>query len=151
MTVTDRETGTRQAQRWLRGWTIGLGWGAVAQGAWAFFWPRRFYEDFPLEGAQWVSTLGPFNEHLTKDVGTAVLGLGVAAVVAGRSGRLEAIRAVCTGYVVFGVAHLGFHFGELGHFSVAAATAQIVSLVMLVVIPAALSVAATADRRGWGR
>lgn len=35
--------------------------------AWALLFPRGFYEDFPVRGWGWVSTLGPYNEHLVRD------------------------------------------------------------------------------------
>ncbi|HVR34007.1 MAG TPA: hypothetical protein VMS74_15025 [Acidimicrobiia bacterium] len=122
----------------LRRWTMVLGWGALIQGGWAYFWPRSFYEDFPVDGAAWVSTLGPFNDHLIQDVGAALIGMGAAALVAAVRGDVSAIRAVASGFVLFGVAHLGFHLGELDHFSPAAATTQVATLVALVLLPAAL-------------
>lgn len=122
----------------LRGWTMALGWGGLIQGGWAYFWPRSFYEDFPVDGAAWVSTLGPFNDHLTKDVGAALLGMGAAALLVGNRGDVAAIRAVASGFVLFGVAHLGFHLGELDHFSPASAIAQVATLVALVLLPAVL-------------
>jgi len=122
----------------LRGWTMALGWGGLIQGGWAFFWPSSFYEDFPVAGAAWVSTLGPFNDHLTRDVGAALLGLGGAGLVAAFRGDVAAIRAVASGFVLFGVSHLGFHLGELDHFSPASATAQVATLVALVLLPAVL-------------
>ena len=122
----------------LRGWTMALGWGGLIQGGWAYFWPNSFYEDFPVDGAAWVSTLGPFDDHLITDIGAALLGLGAVALVAAFRGDVAAIRAVASGFVMFGVAHLGFHLGELDHFSPASATAQVATLVALVLIPAAL-------------
>lgn len=50
-------------------------------GAWGFFFPAGFFEDFPISGANWVSTLGEYNEHLMRDYGSAQVGLGLAAVV----------------------------------------------------------------------
>lgn len=131
------------------GWTHLLGWGAFVQGMWAFFWSEGFYEDFPFEGAAWVSTLGPFNEHLTKDVGAALLGLGVAALAAARSGSIQGIRAAAAGFTVFGLAHFGFHLGELHHFTAGSAIAQVVSLAALTVLPVGLLVAA--NERWWSR
>lgn len=131
------------------GWTYLLGGGAVIQGLWAFFWSERFYEDFPVGGAEWVSTLGPFNEHLTKDVGAALLGLGIAAITVARSGSIPGIRAVAAGFAVFGLAHFGFHLGELHHFTTGSALAQVVSLVALIVLPAGILAAVSEGR--WSR
>lgn len=144
------ETTTKRPQapvsRGVRGWTIALGLGALSQGVWAYFSPRSFYEDFPLEGVGWVSSLGPFNDHLTTDVGAALLGMAVAAVFVGRAGSASAIRAVAGAFAVFGVAHLAFHLGELAPFSVGSAAAQLISLSAVVVLPVALYV--TAGRYG---
>jgi hypothetical protein len=38
-------------------------------GLWAAAWPRRFYDSFPGLGRHWVLALGPYNEHLIRDVG----------------------------------------------------------------------------------
>lgn len=133
----------------VKGWTYLLGWGAVVQGLWAFFQSEGFYEDFPIEGAAWVSTLGPFNEHLTKDVGAALLGLGMAAVAAARSASIPGIRAVAAGFAVFGLAHFGFHLGELHHFTAGSAMAQVVSLAALVVLPVGILAAVREGR--WSR
>jgi len=128
--------------RGVRGWTIALGLGALTQGIWAYFASRSFYDDFPVEGVGWVSALGPFNDHLTTDVGASLLGMGVVAVVVGWTGVPSAIRAVAAAFAIFGIAHLAFHLGELEAFSFASATAQVVSLSVVVVLPAALYVIA---------
>jgi hypothetical protein len=55
---------------------------ALGGGFWALILPRSFYEDFPLPGRDWVSTLGPYNEHLARDHGALNLALGVLLVFA---------------------------------------------------------------------
>ena len=54
---------------WLRGGLLVLAVSALTVGLWALLVPRSFYDDFPLPGRAWVSTLGPYNEHLVRDVG----------------------------------------------------------------------------------
>jgi hypothetical protein len=44
---------------------------------WTLLVPHSFYDDFPLPGRDWVSTLGPYNEHFVRDVGALNLALGV--------------------------------------------------------------------------
>jgi len=133
--------------RRVHGWTIALGLGAITQGIWSFVWSREFYDSFPIAGAEWVSRLGPFNEHLTKDVGAALIGLGVAALAVARLRHSGAIRALAAGFVVFGALHLGFHLGELGHFGPASAAAQAVSLTLLVALPLGLIAASRTTTR----
>src|SRR5215210_5301308 len=55
---------------WIRGALAFLSLGELAVGIWALFLPRSFYEDFPSSGREWVSTLGPYDEHLVRDVGS---------------------------------------------------------------------------------
>ena len=135
-------TPVEKVDRAVRGWTVALGLGALSQGVWAYFYSRSFYDDFPAEGVGWVSALGPFNDHLTTDVGAALLGLGVVAVAVGWTGSALGIRAITAAFAIFGWAHLAFHLGELEPFSPASAAAQIASLAAVVVLPIALYVAA---------
>jgi hypothetical protein len=51
---------------WVRVALAFLSLGELAVGIWALFLPRSFYEDFPSSGRDWVSTLGPYDEHLTQ-------------------------------------------------------------------------------------
>lgn len=59
-----------------------LSLGELAVGIWALFLPRSFYEDFPFSGRDWVSTLGPYDEHLVRDVGEFNLAFGVLLALA---------------------------------------------------------------------
>lgn len=122
----------------VRSWTIAVGITTMLQGAWAFLWPMRFYDDFPVPEAGWVSTLGPFNEHLARDFGSALAGLGVIAVLAGLSNSRTAVRGVMTGFVLFGVPHLVYHLSTFDEFSVASALTQLAALTLFVAVPAFL-------------
>jgi hypothetical protein len=51
-------------------------------GVWALVAPRSFYDDFPGGGSSWVSPFPPYNEHLIRDYGSALLALAVLAVAA---------------------------------------------------------------------
>jgi hypothetical protein len=134
MTVTTRSTA--KAATWH--WATALGIGSVVQGLWSYLFPRGFYDDFPLPGLSWVSTLGPFNEHLTTDVGAGLIGMGLAAVIVARRRSVDGTMAVMAGFVAFGLAHLRFHLGHLTPFRTASAAGQLVSLSLLVVLPAAV-------------
>lgn len=41
----------------------------LVTGAWAYVAPMSWYTTFPGFGLSWLPQLGPFNEHLVKDVG----------------------------------------------------------------------------------
>jgi hypothetical protein len=42
---------------------------AAYVGFWALIAPHSFYRSFPIPGHHWVSTAGPYDEHLVRDVG----------------------------------------------------------------------------------
>src|SRR3712207_9286787 len=67
---------------WLRGGLLVLAVSALTVGLWALLVPRSFYDDFPLPGRAWVSTLGPYDEHLVRDYGALNLALGILLAVA---------------------------------------------------------------------
>ncbi|CAN5559336.1 hypothetical protein BH24ACT21_BH24ACT21_10240 [soil metagenome] len=77
------------------------------------FLPRSFYDDFPVAGRHWVSSLPPYNEHLVRDVGALNLALGVllaaAAILLGRG----LVRASLVAWLVYAVPHFVFHLTEL--------------------------------------
>lgn len=119
----------------MRAWVLALGVATATLGAWAFFFPQGFFDDFPVEGAYWVSTLGEFNDHLMRDFGAAEVGLGVAAILVALNESYPGIVAVMAGFVVFGVLHLGYHFTVFGLFPPFSAGSQAVALALFVAIP----------------
>ena len=90
---------------------------SLVVGTWALFAPRSFFDGFPAAGRHWVSAIGPFNEHLVRDVGALNLALGlllaVAAVVLGRT----LVRASLAAWLVYAIPHLVFHLSEYGALS----------------------------------
>ena len=109
--------------------------GAMALGAWAFFFPEHFFINFPVAGSHWVSTLGEFNEHLMRDYGSAQLGLALAGLMAATRSGSNGLVSVMAGYVLFGVLHLGYHLTTFHHFTHGSAAAQATALTTFVVIP----------------
>ena len=85
----------KSGQRTMRGGWLQSGLLLVAAttlgaGLWALPFPRSFYCYFPFPGWDWISTRGPYNEHLVRDYGALNLALGVLLVSAAISpeGRL---------------------------------------------------------------
>jgi hypothetical protein len=78
---------------------------------------RAFYDDFPLSGWGWVSTLGPYNEHLVRDYGTMNLALCFLLVSAAifLEGRLS--RVALGTLLVFAVPHFVSHLTQTHHLS----------------------------------
>lgn len=82
---------------------------AVCPGLWALVSPRSFYASFPGAGLHWVSDLGPFNEHLVRDVGGFFLALAaISAFAATRSNR-QTVQAVALAWTVFQAPHVASH------------------------------------------
>lgn len=82
---------------------------AASVGVWATIWPRSFYTTFPGLGQAWVAPLGPYNEHLVRDVGALYLALLVVSAWAAWRDDPASFRAVGVAWLVFGVPHLVFH------------------------------------------
>ena len=135
---------------WIRGSLAFLSLGEIAVGIWALFLPRSFYEDFPSSGREWVSTLGPYDEHLVRDVGEFNLAFGVLLALAAfrPDRRLERISLVA--YLVYTVPHFIFHLTQTHAFSVGDNLAQLVSLGFQVALPVAILLGVGLRGNGYG-
>lgn len=78
-------------------------------GGWAAILPQSFYDSFPGFGLMWIAIDGPFNEHLTRDVGALYLAIGAISVYAVLSRSIVATRSAGIAWAVFGVPHLYYH------------------------------------------
>ena len=108
-------------------------------GVWAAAFPRSFFDDFP-GGWTWVAVDGPYNEHLTRDVGTLNLALAVlvaAAAIIG-SARLVVIAAAVT--LVNAVPHFVYHAANLDGYGTSDAVSSITALAAAIVVPAVVLV-----------
>jgi hypothetical protein len=127
-----------RAEGWIRGALAFLSLGELAIGIWALFLPRSFYEDFPSSGRDWVSTLGPYDEHLVRDVGEFNLAFGVLLALAAIVPEHLLVRVSLVAYLVYTVPHFVFHLAQIGAFSMADNLAQLAGLGFQVVIPVAI-------------
>lgn len=91
-----------------------LGLQGLLPGAWATASPRGFYDDFPGFGAHWISTDGPFNEHLIRDFGALNLALAVLALLAALWMTRQLVVATAVSLLVYGIPHLAYHLAN-GH------------------------------------
>ena len=107
-------------------------------GIWAAGWPHQFYDSFPGLGRHWVLALGPYNEHLVRDVGGLYLAMAVVTgwAVARRSADVFAMVGV--GWLVFNVLHFAYHVRHLGMYDAADKVGNVVSQVVVIVLAAAL-------------
>jgi len=92
---------------------------AAEVGLWASIAPRSFYRSFPGGGRHWVSVLGPYNEHLVRDVGGLYLSLLAISVWAVVRLQPEIMRLAGVAWLVFSLPHLAFHAAHLGPFGLA--------------------------------
>lgn len=95
--------------RWIR---LALGYLSFTNlqlGLWALFAPRSFYDGFPGFGRAWISSDGPFNEHLIRDFGALNLALLVVFVSAAITLSRPMILTAAAAALVWGVPHLAYH------------------------------------------
>lgn len=110
---------------------------ALVVGLWALFAPESFYDDFPGGGRNWVSPLGPYNEHLVRDVGSLNLALAVLMGWAASSLDRRLVQGSLVVYLVNAVPHFFFHVFHLDELDESSDQVfQTVSLALLVVLPA---------------
>jgi hypothetical protein len=129
----------RQVRRgWLRIGLLLVAATPLAGGLWALLFPRAFYDDFPLRGSDWVSTLGPYNEHLVRDYGALNLAMAVLLLAAGVLLERRLAQVALIAWLVFEVPHFVFHAGQTHHFSAGSNLAQLGGLAFLIVLPLVL-------------
>jgi hypothetical protein len=101
---------------------------AAVLGVWAAAFPLSFYTNFPAPGRHWVSALGPYNEHLTRDVGGLFLALLVLSVWVLRHPSPATLRMAGGAWTIFAAEHLVWHALHLGVFSTADRIGNVVAL-----------------------
>jgi hypothetical protein len=135
----DDKRDSRPARRGLlRGGLLFLAATPLVGGLWALFAPRAFYEDFPLPGRNWVSTLGFYNEHLIRDYGALNLALAVLLTAAALLLERRLAQVALVAWLVFAIPHFVFHLGQIHHFSAGSNAEQLGGLGLLVLLPAVL-------------
>ncbi|MEU3986145.1 hypothetical protein AB0F77_39820 [Streptomyces sp. NPDC026672] len=103
-------------------------------GFWAYFAPGSWYRSFPGLGLRWLPVLGPYNEHLAKDVGAMYLALTVLSLVAvRRAENALLVQAAGLAWLVFGVPHLVYHLQHLDMYGTRDQVLNAVSLSLFVV------------------
>jgi len=116
-----------------------LGVSALYVGVWAEFVPASFYRSFPGLGRHWVSPLGPYDEHLVRDVGGLYLALAVASAGAWWLADHRTTVVVALAWFAFSLPHLVFHLAHLEHFGALDQALNIVLLALTAVGAGALA------------
>ncbi len=114
---------------------------------WALLVPRSFYDDFPLPGRDWVSTLGPYNEHLVRDVGALNLALGVLLATAAILLERRLVQVSLVAYLVYAVPHFVFHLVKGHAFSLGDNLANMFTLGISVLLPLVLLIGMRGSER----
>lgn len=86
----------------------------VLQSAWMLLAPRGFYDDFPAVRPAWLPPMGLYDEHLSRDVGAAMLGLAVVLVGAAVLVERRVVQIALLGFVAATVPHLLYHLTTTG-------------------------------------
>ncbi len=111
---------------------------SISSGLWALFVPRSFYEDFPLPGWDWVSTLGPYNEHLVTDYGAMNLALGVLLIAVAVFLERRLVQVALVAWLAYSAPHFVYHLGQVHHFSLLDNLMQLGALGFVVLLPLVL-------------
>lgn len=91
-----------------------LGVTSAYVGVFAYFAAESFHANFPGLGLRWLPRLGPYNEHLTKDVGAFYLAITVLTFVALANVRKPVVvQMTGAALLVFNVLHLVYHLTML--------------------------------------
>jgi hypothetical protein len=101
----------------IRAGLIGLAVPVLVVGGWALIAPRSWYDDFPIGAADWISGLGPYQEHLVRDFGSLYLALGLLLALAAVALDRLLVRSVLAVSLVFQVPHFIFHASNTEPFS----------------------------------
>ena len=120
---------------------------AALVGGWAEFAPLSFYRSFPLAGHHWIAPLGPYNEHLTRDVGGLYLALLVLTGWAAIRPHAGTLRLAGAAWLAFSLPHLIFHLLHLDELGTADKIGNIVSLAVNVALALVLIVPSRAEGR----
>src|SRR3712207_4343297 len=145
----DKRDGRAARAGRLRGGLLFLAATPLIGGLWALLFPRGFYDDFPVPGSDWVSTLGPYNEHLVRDYGALNLAMAVLLLAAGVFLERHLAQVALVTWLVFEVPHFVFHLGQIHHFSPGSNVSQLGGLAFLSLLPLALLY--LLPRKGAGR
>ncbi|MBO0769364.1 MAG: hypothetical protein J2O48_11835 [Solirubrobacterales bacterium] len=112
---------------------------AAFVGVWAALAPAAWYRGFPGLGMHWLTTLGPYNQHLSRDVGGLYLALLVlSAGAVARARDVYLVRLSGGAWTVFSAGHLAFHLTHLSMLGTRDRVLNVVALGGTLVIALAL-------------
>jgi hypothetical protein len=110
---------------------------------WILVAPKGFYDAFPTGPGEWVSALPPYNEHLERDYGSALLGLAALAAAAAFWMDRRVTQATAIAYLVGSLPHLAYHLTTTDHYSTGDNIQSLIGLALPVAIAVGLFWAAS--------
>jgi hypothetical protein len=125
----------RRSSRVVRICVVVLALQAGVVGVWALFGPEQFFSDFPGFGRAWVGALGPYNEHLVRDVGGLYVGWMVLFSWVAVTLDRVVLKIVMLAWLPFAIAHLIFHLSAAGRLDGSDQVLSITGLAIAVVLP----------------
>lgn len=100
----------------IRGGLLALAALPALQSAWMLLAPRGFYDDFPGLGRSWLPPVGVYDEHLSRDVGAAMLGMAVGLVAAAVLVERRVVQVALLGFLAATLPHLAYHLTTTGSY-----------------------------------
>jgi len=107
---------------------------ALAVGVWASVAPHSFFSSFPGLGHVWAAGDGPYNEHLTRDVGDLNLALAVVSICAVVWLTRPIVLATALAWLVYSVPHFAYHAANLQAVAADDRVAELASLAVPIVL-----------------
>ncbi len=143
----DRHHNDDEKGRWtlVRASLAFLALNAASVGLWATFAPQSWFGGFPGAGHHWAGVDGPYNHHLTSDVGALSLALLVVTVAAVASRSQAMVRTAGVAWLASTLPHFIYHFGHRHVLANGDQLASLGGLALQVVVAALCVVAAPAD------
>ena len=123
------------SRAWIRVGLLFLAATTLNGSLWALPFPRSFYDYFPLPGRDWISTLGPYDEHLVRDYGALNLALGILLVATAIFLGRRLTRVALVTWLGYAVPHFVYHTTLTEHFSPFDNVGQLASLGLQVLLP----------------
>ncbi|MFL5827361.1 MAG: hypothetical protein ACJ76V_12620 [Thermoleophilaceae bacterium] len=130
--------GLGDARRVLRWGLVALAAMNAPVGIWATISPHSFYADFPGAGRHWVSALGPYDEHLVRDVASLELAMTVLFVLAALWFTRELALATLIASLFWALPHFVYHLTTLDQYGLGDSIGNVVGLGAELVLPIAL-------------
>ncbi|MFC0111958.1 hypothetical protein [Kibdelosporangium aridum] len=112
-------------------------------GFFAYFATESWYDSFPGFGLRWLPQLGPYNEHLSKDVGAAYLAFTLLSLLVLANVKKPMVVPMAGAVLlVFNFLHFVYHLTMLHMYEPLDQVLNVVLLSLLVVMSIVLVVPA---------